>query len=313
MKNLFSLSAARLRDASAEFSIGVRSVPILKDHGFRDMVALPGSLYINVALSLDRKLSARGPRVVRKVAFAKPVILSAEDTVMKLDVTDRGKSRVEYTFYEAVVEGGNVGGTRRYAASLQIDSNVTVPPKVKSSRFSIDTFQARSSSVIDSDQFYKKLRENGNQYGPGFQRVSSIWRRGTQSLGKLSAARHTRETGPQNLDPSLLDAMTQLLAPFIMEKRKTFVLQSIDKLEFADRHFPDTLWAHAVLLKAKASDENSFLGKVRVFDQSGNTYVKLSKVAFTLLDSSEHRMKSQPQRPSSPPNFPPEPIRPTLG
>ena len=52
--------------------------------------------------------------------------------------------------------------------------------------FSIEAFQAQSHAVIGSEQFYKTLRENGNQYGPRFQNVSSIWRAGDQSLGRLS-------------------------------------------------------------------------------------------------------------------------------
>ena len=45
---------------------------------------------------------------------------------------------------------------------------------------------------------------------------------------------HDEEIGPQYLHPSLLDSMTQLLAPFVMEKGKTFVLRSIEKVEVTD-------------------------------------------------------------------------------
>ena len=131
--------------------------------------------------------------------------------------------------------------------------------------------------MIDSEQFYKTLRENGNQYGPRFQNVSSIWRAGDQSLGRLSVARQDREIG---LHPSLLDSMTQLLAPFIMEKGKTFILRSIEKIEVTDVNFPDTLWGHATLLPEREGDEKGFLGNVRVFDQSGKPYLQLSGVAF---------------------------------
>jgi hypothetical protein len=31
--------------------------------------------------------------------------------------------------------------------------------------------------VIEAEQFYKALRVSGNQYGPRFQNVSSLWRR----------------------------------------------------------------------------------------------------------------------------------------
>ena len=78
--------------------------------------------------------------------------------------------------------------------------------------------------------------------------------------------------------------MTQLLAPFTMEKGKTFVLRSIEKVEVMDFDFPDTLWGHATLLPGGDGGANGILGNVRVFDPSGKPYVELSGVAFTLLD-----------------------------
>ena len=79
--------------------------------------------------------------------------------------------------------------------------------------------------------------------------------------------------------------MTQLLAPFVMEKGKTFILRSIDKVEVTDVNFPDTLWGHATLLPQRDGDKKGFLGNVRIFDQSGKTYLQLLGVAFAILDS----------------------------
>lgn len=285
MKHLVTFSAARPLEASAEFRIGVRSVPYLADHGFQDMVVLPGSVYIEMALCVDRELSKRVPGLVRNVTFHNPIILSAEDTLIKVGVRDHGDGRVEYTFYEAGIEDGSTRPPdRQYAAKLEIDRNQTTSPGAGTDTFSIEAFQAQSHAVIDSEQFYKTLRENGNQYGPQFQIVSSIWRAGDQSLGRLSVGRQHREIEPHYLHPSLLDSMTQLLAPFIMEKGKTFILRSIAKVEVMDVNFPDTLWGHATLLPDGDSDEKGLLGNVRVFDQSGKPYLELSGVAFTLLD-----------------------------
>ena len=107
MKHLVTFFADRPLEASAEFRIGVRSVPYLADHGFQDMVVLPGSFYIEMALCVDRELSKRGPGLVRNITFHNPIILSAEDTVIKVEVRDHGDRRVEYMFYEAGVEDGS--------------------------------------------------------------------------------------------------------------------------------------------------------------------------------------------------------------
>ena len=282
MKHLVTFFADQPLEAFAEFSIGVRSVPYLADHGFQDMVVLPGSFYIDMALCVDRELSKCTPRFIRNIAFHNPIILSAEDTVIKVEVREHGDRRVEYMFYESGVEDGSMrSAAQQYTATLEIDRNQSTSPEAGTDAFSIEAFQAQSHAVIEPEQFYKTLRTNGNQYGPRFQNVSSIWRAGDQSLGRLSVARQDRH----GLHPSLLDSMTQLLAPFVMEKGKTFILRSIDKIEVTDVNFPDTLWGHATLLPQRDGDKKGFLGNVRIFDQSGKTYLQLLGVAFAILDS----------------------------
>jgi FkbH-like protein/FkbM family methyltransferase len=285
MKHLVTLSTVRPLEASAEFRIGVRSIPYLADHGFQDMVVLPGSFYIEMALCVDRELSKRVPRVVRNVAFHNPIVLSAEDTIIKVEVRNHGDRRVEYTFYEAGVEDGSARPlSRQLAAKLEIDRTPSTSPGAAEGAFSIEAFQAQSHAVIGSERFYERLRNNGNQYGPHFRKIFSIWRMGNQSLGRLSVACQDAEIEPHFLHPSLLDSVIQLLAPFIMEKGKTFMLRSIEEVEVTDVNFPDTLWGHATLLTEGDGDEKSFLGNVRVFDPSGKPYLKLSGVVFALLD-----------------------------
>ena len=246
---------------------------------------LPGSFYIEMARCVERELSERVPGLVRNVAFRNPIILSEEDTVIKVEVRDHGDGRVEYRFYEAGVEDGSARpSARQHATTLEIDRNPSTSLKAGSDPFSIQAFQAQSDVVIDSQRFYKTLRENGNQYGPRFQNVSSVWRAGDQSLGRLSVARQHGEIEPHYLHPSLLDSMMQLLAPFTMEKGKTFILRSIEKLEIADVNLPDALWGHATLLPQSDGNEKGFRGNVRVFDPSGKPYLELCGVAFTLLD-----------------------------
>jgi FkbH-like protein/FkbM family methyltransferase len=269
--------------ASAEFRIGVRAAPYLADHGFHDMVVLPGSFYIDAALRMDRERSKGVAGVVRNVSFHNPIILSAADTVVRVDVRDHGDGRVEYTFYEAGTEDGPARlPTGRHAARLDIDRNRAFPSADRDP-FSVEAFQARSPVVIDSGRFYEKLRDNGNQYGPSFQRIASIWRAGDQCLGRLSAARQDGDVEPHAVHPSVLDAMTQVLASFLMEQGRTFILRSIEKVELADVEFPETLWGHAVLQQG-GRDGNSLVGDVRVFDQSGQPYAELSGVTFTVLD-----------------------------
>src|SRR2546421_3963619 len=213
IQHLITLSTDRPGEASAEFRIGVRSVPYLADHGFQDMLVLPGSFYVEMARCVDRELSQRVPGVVRNVSFHSPVILGADEIVIRVDVRDLGDGRVEYGFYETGAEKGDARPRGPYAATLEVDRNRAAPPPAGTEPFAIEAFQARAQTVIGADRFYGQLRENGNQYGPSFQRVVSIWRAGDQSVATLAAGRRKGAGEPPGLHPTLLDSMTQLLAP----------------------------------------------------------------------------------------------------
>jgi FkbH-like protein/FkbM family methyltransferase len=281
MKPLFTFAP----DASVEFRISLRSLPFLADHGFQDMVVLPGSFYIEMALSVHQALSKRVPGVVRDVTFQTPVMLSPEDTIIRVEVRNSGATTAEYTFYEGAA--GNEGASirRQYVARLEVDRSPSAPQESVDESFSIEAFQAQAHEVIDSGRFYQQLRDNGNQYGPRFQRVSSIWRAGNQSLGRLSSA--SAESEPYSLRSTLLDSMTQLLGSFMMARGRTFILQSIERMEIANLNFPNPLWCQGTLRPQDEGENSRVVGDIRVFDSSGKTYLQLSGVAFVLMDRTE--------------------------
>ena len=281
MKHLLTFVPDPSLEACAECRISLRSLPYLADHAFQDMVVLPGSFYIEMALSVHQELLGRAPRVVRNVTFQNPVVLSLDDTILRVEVRNNGGATAEYTFYEAAVENGG-DPLRQYAVRLEIDRSPSAIQESVNKSFSIEEFQAQAHDLIDSERFYRELRDNGNQYGPRFRCVSSIWRAGNHCLGRLSW--RPAEGEPHCLHPALLDSMTQMLAPFMMARGKTFILRSIEHIEIADLNFPDALWCYATLLPETDGESKCVVGNVRVFGPSGKPYLELSGVAFNLLD-----------------------------
>ena len=285
LRQLLSLSSERPGEARAEIRLGLRSAAYLADHAFQDIVVLPGSFYVEIARSVERQLTRRVPGLVRNVAFHSPVILGADDTVLRIEVRELGDGRVEYTFSErnAGQEGGDVPAAGRRAATLEVDRR-PARPTIETGAFPLDAFQAEAGAPIDADRFYRQLRANGNQYGPGFQRIFSIWRVGDQALAHISAGRSDAERTWPGLPPSLLDAMTQALAALVMDRGRTFILRSIDQVavtEGAEGELPDRLWAHAV---RHAVGEQPFVGSVRVFDQSNRPFAELSGISLDFLE-----------------------------
>jgi FkbH-like protein/FkbM family methyltransferase len=277
----------------AEILVDIRSFPYLADHGFLDMLVLPGSFYIDMAINLDRQLCNRIPSVVRNVVFQHPVIISEEGSVIKVEVIDHGNNRIEYKFYEAHAENeGALSVGSRYAAKLEVDRNVLQLSKGKKAFPPPPALQSETQAQLDQENFYGRLHENGNNYGRSFQNISSIWQIGSEAFGKLIFCGKDQLSEPHVLHPTILDSVTQLLATFIQEQGKPFVLRSIDRIDILNVNLPNTLFAHATLLRSDFS-RKSFVGNVRACDQLGQTYFECNGVALSLLDPTESVEKAK--------------------
>ena len=222
------------------FSCGIQSAPYLADHGFQDMVVLPGAYYVDLALRMERDLTQRTPAQIRNVAFHSPVILGTEDAVIEVEAREHGDGRlIKYVFFEGNGDAARASDAApKPVAELEIDRGAPRPRQAVPGAESPDAFKARPHTEIDAQHLYQALRRNGNQYGPAFQNVRAIWQSGDQCLGRLSFVPPRDAT--HCLHPSLLDSVTQLLAPFAMEAGRTFILTSIGRIALAEDELPES-------------------------------------------------------------------------
>src|SRR3982074_2456622 len=95
MKHLFIFLPDPSLETAVEFRISLRSLPFLGDHAFQDLVVLPGSFYIEMVLSVYQELSTQPPAVIRNVIFQNPVVLSPEDTIIRIEVRSKGADTAE--------------------------------------------------------------------------------------------------------------------------------------------------------------------------------------------------------------------------
>ena len=314
MKHCVRLTADQSGISTAEFRIGALSVPYLADHGFQGMVVMPGAFYVELALCMDRRISTQIAYCVRNVTFLNPIILSTEETIIRVEARDHGNEQFEYSFYEgAAADSGTASLPQQQAATLIVDRRA--PPLesgLVNASFMVGDLQLRSDSMIDATVFYQKLRANGNEYGPDFQKVLSIWQVEGQWLGKIDAAHLPQRHEPFCLHPILMDCATQVLACLILEKGRTFVLRSIKKIEITDAHFPNTLWAYATVSPASKGNGAGVRGDIRVSDHSGKTYLTLSGVELALLDGSDAKRERTTENVVIASNFTAEPLQDSL-
>ena len=269
----------------AEFKVGLRSFPYLADHGFQNVVVLPGSALIKMALLAHEEIFRERPASFRKINFQNPVILSDENSVIKIKIQANDSNLIEYSFLQHSGDEASENQTHAFAR-LGILPASGHAEKAPARQFSIKEFKRHAVWVRSGEEFYRALRQNDNQYGPRFQKISEIWRDEDHALASVSARAGELEIG-QSLDPTVLDSITQVLAVFSLEKGRPFALTAIDRLEIHQATFAQNLWIHA---KRRAADskESRVIGDIDVFDESGSVNLTLRGVALTYLDRSDN-------------------------
>ena len=248
-------------------------MPYLADHAVQDAVLLPGAFYVATAVRLQREFFGSEAARIRNAVFHSPIVLSSEDTRLEVEARPREDGVTEYLFRE---------GDESRAATLEVES-IARPEAAGASALSADEFRAAAQDTVESGPYYAQLQANGNQYGPRFQGIATLWRAGDESLALVEVPRAGAEHGPVARHTILLDCLAQTLASFGAGRGKTFLLRSIARIEgSAAGH--ERLWARAKLRPAGVGEGKDYVAEVQAFDAEGRPVLTLSGVAFSLVE-----------------------------
>jgi FkbH-like protein/FkbM family methyltransferase len=270
------------------FEVGIGSFPYLVDHGFQDMIVLPGSFYIELALCVHIESLHASVGSIKRIEFRHPVILSERNVTLSVGVGWLNDQTIQYVFREASgPSSGSAVGLP--CAILEIECDCRSPANASATVLSVEAFQQRAVNDCDQAGFYGRLRKNGNQYGPCFQNLCHLWRCDNEALGRLRVSPNASGARRHHLHPVLMDGVTQLLATFFLDKGRTFILQGVENIIVLDSDFPDEVWVHARLRSEDSATVSGWVGDLDVFDDSGACRLKLQGVRFTYLDRLESR------------------------
>ena len=290
-------------EAFAEFRIGIGSMPWLADHRVQGIPILPGSLYVELARSIEHELCGRAPQLVRNLSFERPILLSSHDMAVRAAVREHADGHVEYLFDEGhIPESAQATSAAGPAVRLEIMPDAAM---ISTECLAIERFQAEAGAIVEAERLYAQLGANGNDYGPAFRRIESVWHAGSRALGKISVP---PPRGSDGLHPSVLDSMVQLLIALAARNGKTSVLRSIGQIGLPEGDLPEALWAHAEL----RIDGERLLGDVQAFDDSGTRRLQVSGIELALLQRPQVVDSATATKLVVAANFTAEPVEDTL-
>ena len=191
--------------------ISLRSHPWMADHVVLGEVWLPGTALLELALHAGEQV---GCGTVSELVLEAPLVVDARppaaNDAMQIQVTvgepgDSLPPTRPIAIY-ARPEGG--AWTRHAHGVLAPDGG-----DAESVKTSPEPWPPRGATEIEIDGVYERLAAVGLDYGPAFQGLRRVWRRGEELLAEvtLPPAQH-QEAADFQIHPALLDAALHTLA-----------------------------------------------------------------------------------------------------
>nr|AXL05508.1 beta-ketoacyl synthase [uncultured bacterium] len=183
--------------------LSVRAQPWLADHAVGGVVILPGSGLVELAV---RAGDEAGCTVLDELVIEAPLVVPAQDGV-RVQVALGGPG--EHGARTVEVYSQHDGGTwTRHATGM-----LSTAPGA-GARFDFVTWPPPGSTRVDVGDFYPGLAARGYEYGPAFQGLRAVWRRGDGADAEVFAEvvlpdDLRGEAGGFGIHPALLDATVQ--------------------------------------------------------------------------------------------------------
>nr|AXL06108.1 polyketide synthase [uncultured bacterium] len=192
--------------------LSLRTHPWLADHAVRDVVIVPGTGLVELAVRAGDEAACS---VLDELVIEAPLVVPRHGGV-RVQVAlsgpgERGARTVEvYSLREDTAdEGRGMGAWTRHATGVLVPAGR--PGRGTRARFDFTSWPPPGAQPVDIDGCYGRLADVGYGYGPTFQAVRAVWRRGSgagaEIFAEVALPEDRREdAGRFGIHPALLDA-----------------------------------------------------------------------------------------------------------
>ncbi|MEW2087492.1 SDR family NAD(P)-dependent oxidoreductase [Streptomyces sp. NPDC005283] len=186
--------------------ISLAEQPWLKDHAVHDTVLVPGTGLLDLTLAAADHVGAAS---VAELTLLEPLVL-AEDATVRLQVAvgapDGAGSRT-VTLYSQPQDAPFGTAWRQHATGVLTEQSTPAGPETFAD---LAQWPVAGAEQLPLDSFYDTFRARGLQYGPAFQGLTELWRKGDTAYGlvRLPEGLTVDDFG---IHPALLDAALHTL------------------------------------------------------------------------------------------------------
>lgn len=287
-----------IRESLYEAQITTDWLPYLKDHRVFDMVVMPGTAFLEMALVAGEESNTGSTQVLGDVRFHEAFVLTDTDvhvTQLILSSDDSGSNSFQIYSLDDDDDGDDPGWTLHASGNIR-----SIGGELDQDQISFEDIQTRCQEELLASSFYQQLVELGLDYGPSFRGIEQIWRGDREVLGKIRMPGVLQEEVENyHLHPAILDACLQSFIAIWYEDQEqpggagTYLPVGLGSFRFYGRS-STLLWSHARLHQSDELAPDSVLGDLTVFDESGRLVLEIKDQLFKRIKGEDFQ-SSTPQ------------------
>ncbi|CAL9647035.1 hypothetical protein SUDANB60_06459 (plasmid) [Streptomyces sp. enrichment culture] len=185
--------------------LSLKSQPWLADHAVGGVVILPGTGLVELAV---RAGDEAGCGVLEELVIEAPLVVPEHGGV-RVQVAmgapgENGARTVEIYSQREDGPGDGDTWTRHATGTLSVAASAT------GERTDFTAWPPAGAAPVEIGDFYGGLSERGYGYGPAFQGVRAVWRRGEEVFAEVALPEeHRKDAERFGIHPALLDAALQ--------------------------------------------------------------------------------------------------------
>ncbi|MFD9076138.1 type I polyketide synthase, partial [Streptomyces lasiicapitis] len=192
--------------------LSLRTHPWLADHAVAGAVLLPATAFVELASRAGDQVDCD---LVEELTMEMPLVVPETGGVqLQLTVGPADASgRRTLAFHSRPEAGPDAGGAEaepwtRHATGVM--ASAAAPTADSAAAFDLAQWPPRDAQAVGIDGLYEEFAAADVQYGPAFQGLRSVWRRGDEVFAEVGIPEERRdEAGRFGLHPVLLDAALQ--------------------------------------------------------------------------------------------------------
>ncbi|WP_413105775.1 type I polyketide synthase [Streptomyces sp. Inha503] len=185
--------------------LSLRTHPWLADHAVADVTLLPGTAFVEL---LMRAGDAVGCDRVDELTLGAPLVLPEQGTV-RLQVAVGGPEEAGRRSVGVYAQTEDGPWTQHATGVLGSGGPSTVADRPTEP----EAWPPAGAEAVDVGGLYERFARTGLGYGPSFQGLRAVWRKGDEVFAEVRLAEEARQDAERfGLHPALLDAALHAMA-----------------------------------------------------------------------------------------------------